>query len=83
MAKKQCQPVSESRPTSHGEAPGSREESLLSPHRAFVVQFRTDTATAQGGFVGRVEHMVSGRATRFHSPEELWAFFTNILGQRS
>jgi hypothetical protein len=79
MAKKKCQSVSEARGTPHGEAPETPEESLLSPQRSFVVQFRTETATAPGGFVGRVEHIVSGRAARFHSPEELWAFFTRIL----
>ena len=30
-------------------------------------------------FQGRVEHLVSGHATRFHSPEELRAFFTQVL----
>jgi hypothetical protein len=30
-------------------------------------------------FSGRVEHMVSGHAARFHSPEELLAFFVQAL----
>jgi len=51
----------------------------LSPARAFVVQFREEPEAARERFVGRVEHMVSGRATRFHSPEELLAFFARIL----
>ena len=79
MTKKECQLVSETRSTPQGEAPGSREEPLLSPRRAFVVQFREDTAAAHGSFTGRVEHMVSGHAARFRSPEDLWAFFTKIL----
>jgi hypothetical protein len=54
-------------------------ESLLSPRRAFVVQFRTGVQATQGHFTGRVEHITSGRATRFHSPGELMAFFTRIL----
>jgi hypothetical protein len=54
-------------------------EQPLSPARAFVVQFREETEAARERFTGRVEHMVSGRAARFHSPEELLAFFTQVL----
>jgi hypothetical protein len=79
MANKECQAVREARCTSQGAAPESREQSPLSPRRAFVVQFRAETATVHGGFVGRVEHMVSGHAARFHSPEELVAFIKRIL----
>jgi hypothetical protein len=79
MTKKERQTMSESRGAPRGEAFETREESLLSPWRAFVVQFRTETEGGQGHFAGRVEHIVSGRAARFHSPEELWAFFTQIL----
>jgi hypothetical protein len=79
MTKKECHSVREALPTAQSAAPESPEESPLSPQRAFVVQFRTETATAQGGFRGRVEHIVSGRAACFHSPEELLAFFTTIL----
>ena len=55
-------------------------EGPLSPARAFVVQFREGTEAARERFTGRVEHMVSGRAARFHSPEELLAFFARVLG---
>jgi hypothetical protein len=79
MTKKKCQSVSDKRCVSHGETPGDREESLLSPRRAFVVQFREETDAAQLHFTGRVEHLVSGHATRFHSPQELLAFFTHVL----
>jgi hypothetical protein len=79
MTKKECQLVSEVRGTPHGEAPENPQESLLSPHRAFVVQFRMETGTASERFTGRVEHIVSGRAARFHSPQELLAFFTETL----
>ena len=54
-------------------------EQPLSPARAFVVQFREETEAVRECFVGRVEHMVSGRAARFHSPEELLAFFAQVL----
>jgi hypothetical protein len=77
--KNKCQSVSEQRCVSQGEAPGDREESLLSPTRAFVVQFREETETTSPHFRGRVEHIVSGHATRFHSPQELLAFFSQVL----
>jgi len=54
-------------------------EGPLSPARAFVVQFREATEAAREHFAGRVEHMVSGRAARFYSPEELLAFFAQVL----
>ena len=57
------------------------ERSPLSPHRAFVVQFRAETAVEQGRFVGRVEHVVSGQATQFQSLEELAAFMGRVLTQ--
>lgn len=57
----------------------TQEESPLSPQRAFVVQFRTGAGAESGPFAGRVEHMVSGQATRFHSLEELVAFITRVL----
>jgi hypothetical protein len=51
----------------------------LSPARAFVVQFREETAGAGMRFTGRVEHMITGHAARFQSPEELLAFFVRVL----
>ncbi len=56
-------------------------EAPLSPRRAFVVQFRTDAGRDPGHFAGRVEHMTSGQAVRFHSPEELLAFMARVLTQ--
>ena len=57
-----------------------RKEPRLSPTQAFVVQFllRRQTLTSSY-FRGRVEHIVSGRAMRFHSPTELLAFFAEVL----
>ena len=57
------------------------ERSPLSPHRAFVVQFRAETDVEQGRFVGRVEHVVSGQAAHFDSLEELVAFIGRVLTQ--
>ena len=51
----------------------------LSVHRAFVVQFQTDTALEQGHLAGRVEHVVSGQATDFESLETLLAFIAQVL----
>ena len=62
----------------HVPAPAETEQPL-SPVRAFVVQFREEQEAARECFAGRVEHMVSGCAARFHSPEELLAFFTQVL----
>jgi hypothetical protein len=56
-------------------------ESPLSPHWAFVVQFRVGTDVKKGRFAGRVEHVVSGQATHFHSLEELLAFIGRVLTQ--
>jgi hypothetical protein len=72
--------VSESRHTSGGGSSGAPEAALLSPRRAFVVQFRGGTGAARERFAGRVEHIASGRAARFHSPGALRAFFAKILG---
>jgi hypothetical protein len=33
----------------------------------------------QGQFEGRVEHVASGRATHFHSQQELLAFILQLL----
>jgi hypothetical protein len=46
---------------------------------AFVVQFRAWSTDAPPSWEGRVEHLVSGQVARFHSVEELLAFFTYIL----
>jgi hypothetical protein len=54
-------------------------ESPLSPHRAFVVQFRAETKVARGRYAGRVEHVISGQATHFASLEELLAFVGRVL----
>jgi hypothetical protein len=51
----------------------------LSVTRAFVVQFRADTAVEQGHLTGRVEHVVSGQAADFQSLETLLAFMARVL----
>lgn len=59
--------------------PHTEDPSSLSPHRAFVVHFRTNSEVAQGRMAGRVEHVASGQATHFSSLEELLAFMGRVL----
>ena len=59
--------------------PPAEVPSALSPHRAFVVQFRAETEVGRGRCAGRVEHVVSGQATHFVSLEELLAFIARVL----
>ena len=46
---------------------------------AFVVQLRPETNIDIGRFEGRVEHVATHRAIRFHSLEELLAFIASVL----
>jgi hypothetical protein len=51
----------------------------LPTNRAFVVQFRAQPPWAPLSWDGRVEHVVSGQMTHFHSLEELLAFIRRVL----
>lgn len=46
---------------------------------AFVIQFRPETDIESGRFEGKVEHIASFKATRFHSLDELLSFIANVL----
>jgi hypothetical protein len=46
---------------------------------AFVVQFAANTALAAEDLAGRVEHVVSGQATQFHSMKALCEFVVQVL----
>lgn len=59
-----------------------KEQPSLPVRRAFVVQFRAEAELEHSDFTGRVEHVLSGQATRFSSLEELLAFFVRVLGQK-
>ena len=50
---------------------------------AFVVQFRPETDIEAGRFEGRVEHVQSTKAMRFHSLDELLAFIASRLAEVS
>jgi hypothetical protein len=54
-------------------------ESPLSPHRAFVVQFYAEAFLDSDHCSGRVEHVVSGQAIHFCSLEKLLAFMGRVL----
>jgi hypothetical protein len=65
-------------------APASSESAAvpaLPVWKAFVVQFSRETAGQTGTFVGRVEHMSSGRRARFASTQELVATLQKMLDQ--
>ena len=46
-----------------------------------MVQVQADAAVGQGHWQGRVEHLVSYRAIRFESLEELLAFIVQVLSE--
>ena len=46
---------------------------------AFVIQVREGTDTGAGELAGKVEHIATYRATRFHSVAELLAFIATVL----
>ena len=48
---------------------------------AFVIQFRPGTDIESGRFEGRVEHVASCKAMRFHSLDELLAFMASVLAE--
>jgi hypothetical protein len=49
--------------------------------KAFVVQFSRETGAQTGTFAGRVEHMSSGRRSRFGSTKELVETLRKMLDQ--
>jgi hypothetical protein len=71
--------VSEQNNMTIREAGTTGADAPLSPHRAFVVQFREPGEARSKYFVGRVEHIVSGQAIRFSSTAELLAFIDRVL----
>ncbi len=51
----------------------------LSAQSAFVVHFRSGIDVATKSVAGRVEHVVSGKAVRFQSLDELLTFVAQVL----
>jgi hypothetical protein len=60
-----------------------QEAHPLPSDRAFVLQLRADADPGQGLIFGRVEHVVSARATHFHTLDELLAFIARELSVRA
>jgi hypothetical protein len=48
---------------------------------AFVIQFREGTDIEARRLEGRVEHIASYRAARFHSVDEMLAFIARVLAE--
>ena len=59
----------------------SKSQPSLPTNRAFVVQFRAQSTGISPSYAGRVEHVVSGEVTRFHSLDELLVFLIRVLTQ--
>lgn len=57
----------------------SGDDRPLPAERAFVVQLHVETDLAQGRIMGRVEHVVSGRAAHFDTLEDLLGFIERVL----
>jgi hypothetical protein len=55
----------------------------LESRRSFVLQFRSDSDPAQGKIVGRIEHVPSGRSTRFTSRAGIDEFVARILREET
>jgi len=51
----------------------------LPPERAFVVQFYAETGVDAMHMSGRVEHVVSGQVSHFHSLATLLSFIHVVL----
>jgi hypothetical protein len=48
---------------------------------AFVIQFRESTDVEAGRVEGKIEHIASYKAARFHSIDELLAFIARVLSE--
>ena len=57
----------------------STSQPSLPTNRAFVVQLHAEAQVEKGECKGRVEHIVSMRATHFDSLEELTAFIVQVV----
>ena len=62
--------------------PHDEHGSTLSAQRAFVVHLSLGGRPGRHRFSGRVEHLASGKSTRFSSLRSLLAFFAAALDAR-
>ena len=65
----------------HSQNPPLTQAVTWPANRAFVVQFEGAHAGQATPIAGRVEHVTSGRRTRFHSWEEVQQFVEQELAQ--
>jgi len=63
----------------NGDRPKHAEIPVLLPRRAFLVECSSSEAVSDEQLRGRVEHIVSGRATSFESASELIDFMLGVL----
>jgi hypothetical protein len=47
--------------------------------RSFILHLNGESDAALGHFIGRVEHVDSGRKARIGSREEFWKFIERVL----
>jgi hypothetical protein len=57
----------------------SEKDVSLPTNQAFVIQLQASSGVSGVGHQGRVEHLASGRATRFADEDKLWAFVDSVL----
>jgi hypothetical protein len=57
----------------------SKNDVSLPANRAFVLQLQANSGVPESAHRGRIEHLGSGRATRFLNAKELWAFVDSVL----
>lgn len=58
-----------------------REMDEWQSRAAFVIQFREGTDIGAGRLEGRIEHIASYKAARFHSLEDLLSFIARVLDE--
>jgi hypothetical protein len=68
-----------SMPNPQGDRSKSTEIPVLLPRRAFLVECSSSEAVSDEQLSGRVEHIVSGRATSFESASKLIDFILGVL----
>jgi len=66
-------------PDPRGDRPTTAAVPVLLPRGAFLVECRSGETVSDDQLSGRVEHIVSGRATPFESASELIDFMRGVL----
>lgn len=66
-------------PSSRREHPPTAEVTALLPRGAFLIECRSSETVSDDRLSGRVEHIVSGKATSFESAGTLIDFIRRVL----